>query len=108
MVDDQCLDIRSLAKHLRLSRTTILRLLDEDPHFPKPMKLRSQLRWRMASIRRYEERLEVLAELEAEKVKEKARPAAPKSAQLEKRLICPLLSAANESSIDPQPARGQR
>lgn len=79
--DDQCLDIRSLAKHLRLSRTTILRLLEEDPHFPRPMKLRSQLRWRMASVRRYEERLELLAELEVEKVEETKRPGSTRKYQ---------------------------
>jgi len=47
------LNVKQVAERLAISERTIWRLVQDDPAFPQPLKLRSAARWRASDIESY-------------------------------------------------------
>lgn len=47
------LDVREVARGLRVSRSTVYELLRKDPAFPRPIKIGSSTRWLQQDIGAY-------------------------------------------------------
>lgn len=52
--DEQMLTDRDVAGLLKVSRKTLERMVEEEPDFPKPIKVRRQDRWTLGDIRQWQ------------------------------------------------------
>jgi predicted DNA-binding transcriptional regulator AlpA len=52
-MEKEILNIKELCEYLSVTRTTIWRLENEDPNFPKPIKILTQKKWRRSEIDEY-------------------------------------------------------